>query len=117
MSLADVMLERIGRVMYRRLLIVEGESARLCPVRFGFLRASRRTDAPVWSTVTRTVWCLIGYFIAYALWVHERTELRHTPPTQAKFLEAPLEASLDTLEREIADEGLRVIREMVPNAR
>ncbi len=117
MSLTEVMLQRIGAVMYRRLLIVEGESARLCPVRFGFLRASRRTDAPVWSSVTRTVWCLIGYFIAYAWWVHERTMLRHIPPTQAKFLEQPLEASLDALEREIADEGLRVIREMVPNAR
>lgn len=49
----------------------------------------------------RDIVATITYDTEYAIYVHEMLELRHKPPTQAKFLEQPLRASQDDLVREI----------------
>lgn len=46
-------------------------------------KAARVADGPQVSGV-------VGYTAEYAIFVHERLDLHHEPPTQAKFLEQPL---------------------------
>lgn len=68
-------------------LLVLGTSKELTPVDTGNLRGGTYTklfggrDNPGAE---------IGYTAAYAVFVHERTELHHKAPTQAKFLETAL---------------------------
>lgn len=68
-------------------LLIEGESKELTPWETGHLAGGTYTnpigtaDAPGME---------IGYVADYAVYVHERTELHHEPPTQAKFLETAL---------------------------
>ena len=38
----------------------------------------------------------------YAVYVHERTDLRHKAPTRAKFLQAALEEDMDEIKQRIA---------------
>jgi hypothetical protein len=60
----------------------------LCPKETGALAASGRAEEPVVNgdDVEQTV----GFNTPYAWFVHERLELRHRPPTQAKFLETAM---------------------------
>ena len=67
--------------------MVLGTSRELTPVDTGNLRAGSYTQ-PVESSGNPGV--EIGYTAGYAVFVHERTELHHEPPTQAKFLETAL---------------------------
>lgn len=74
---------------------VFAESQRLVPVDTGALKESgflgKASDGSV----------MIGYGIGgdpfYAPYVHEQVQNYHKPPTQAKFLQQPLEESLDGL--------------------
>ena len=62
----------------------------LTPVRFGWLKASGQVQPPV--VKGDIVECAVTFGNAatpYAIHVHEVLRLRHHPPTQAKFLEAP----------------------------
>lgn len=68
-------------------LVVKNESVRLTPVDTSNLRNSAYTET-FQSTGTSGV--EIGYTADYAPYVHERIELSHAPPTQAKFLEEAL---------------------------
>lgn len=70
-------------------LLVKGESMRLTPVDTGNLRNSAYTD-PIGTDDNPGV--EIGYQAAYAVYVHERTELHHEVG-QAKFLETALKKS------------------------
>lgn len=67
-------------------LMVLGTSKGLTPVETGSLRAGSYTE-PIGGLDNPGV--EIGYMAAYAVFVHERTELHH-PVGQAKFLETAL---------------------------
>src|SRR6266567_2648395 len=80
-------------------------SQELCPIDTGTLRASARVSDPVARSTLGTFVAADPYVTlsygngfevnpktgriaaAYAVPVHERIEVRHDPPTQAKFLE------------------------------
>ena len=76
-------------------LLVEGESKAMTPVETGNLRAGAYTQ-DIGDLGNPGV--EIGYTAAYAVFVHERTELRH-PVGQAKFLET----ALKRLEKQIVE--------------
>lgn len=79
------------------------ESQRLVPVDTGKLKQS---GFLVKRKTTRGSEAAIGYARhgrpGYAAFVHERTDLRHAPPTQAKFLETPMLRMIDTFQRRVA---------------
>ena len=70
---------------------IEAASVALVPVDTGRLRATHYVSAPEEKGDDVTV--EIGYGTDYAVYVHERLELTHKSPTQAKFLQQPLEAA------------------------
>ena len=70
---------------------IEAASVALVPVDFGRLQGTHYVSPPEEKGDDVTV--EIGYGTDYAVYVHERTELQHRPPTQAKFLQQPLEAA------------------------
>lgn len=47
----------------------------------------------------------VGYTKGYAIYVHERTELRHAPGKQAKFLEEPVRTKRQEILRIIKQEA------------
>ena len=78
---------RFGRGLIRAGLYVHRESQKIVPVDTGALKGSsytRHTGTGA-DMVVR-----IGYQQSYAVFVHERTELRHKPGKSAKYLEIPL---------------------------
>ena len=72
------------------------ESNILCPIEWGDLRASGNSGTP--QTQNGVVSQTISYGADYAIFVHERLDLRHAPPTQAKFLETSVRANERKLE-------------------
>ena len=88
------------------------EALRLCPVETGALRASGKIHGPAWSgsgdcTVTFTFG---GGPVDYAIPQHERLDYKHTPPTQAKYLEQPLLASQEGLDARLIAGIMRRMR-------
>lgn len=75
-------------------LLVKGVSLPLTPHESGHLRESCYTDVKIKGSflglTSAKVVGIIGYTADYAVYVHERTELHHEPPTQAKFLETAI---------------------------
>lgn len=93
-----------GRAMYEEAQIIFAESQRLVPVRTGALRASGQVFPP--KAVGSNIEVEFGYGGAaapYATYVHERLDLSHDSPTQAKFLETPVLQAADTIASRIAD--------------
>lgn len=78
----------------RAALIVKGEALPLTPIDTGNLRAGCFTDV---HDSWQGPYAVIGYTAAYAPFVHERTDLKHNPPTQAKFLEQALKNTEDQI--------------------
>lgn len=80
---------------------IMGKSKEIVPVDTGALRSTGHVQPP--ETAGAQVTVEMGYggpAAPYAVFVHERVELRHNPPTQAKFLEQPaLEAIPGMAER------------------
>ncbi len=80
------------------------ESQRLVPVDTGDLKLSGFIE--VRTTKSGITSAGIGYGRYgkpfYTVFVHERVDLRHAPPTQAKFLEAAVNTKLNTFKRRIA---------------
>ncbi len=71
------------------------ESQRLVPVDKGPLKASGFLDVGVEAgKPTVRIGYGAGGFPSYAIAVHERTDLHHESPTQAKFLEAALDSQI-----------------------
>lgn len=61
-----------------------------CPIDTGDLRSTFRIVAEVSEPELATAQILVGgadSVAPYSTYVHERLDLRHAPPTQAKFLE------------------------------
>lgn len=90
-------LDGNARKALARGLFQEGEAIKavgvpITPIEFGPLRGSWIVLPPVETSRGPEVEIGVGGASApYAVFVHERTELRHRPPTQAKFLETPLQ--------------------------
>lgn len=82
---------------------IMAESQILVPVETGTLKRSGTVEEPVIDGDSATVTLGYGYgeqinpnsgepATGYAVFVHENLEARHSPPTQAKFLEQPAAA-------------------------
>jgi len=76
---------RSGSGLYAAGEAIKAIALPLTPIEFGHLRGGCYVNPPVRSAKGWVV--EIGYQAAYAAYVHERVELHHDPPTQAKFLE------------------------------
>lgn len=83
--------EATGAALYQEALAVMAVSQRQVPVDTGRLRATATVGGPVDTGNGPEV--PLGYGTDYALYVHERTDMRHNAPTKAKFLEDPLRAA------------------------
>ncbi|KKN66742.1 hypothetical protein LCGC14_0468530 [marine sediment metagenome] len=79
------------------------ESQRLVPVDEGTLKASGFVEVRKTATGASAV---IGYARHgrphYAGFVHERLDIHHAPPTQAKFLETAINTHIDDFRRRVA---------------
>ena len=64
------------------------KSKQQVPIDTSNLKASGRVD-PVKRKKGYVSAYAVHYTAAYAIFVHERLELKHRPPTKAKFLEDP----------------------------
>jgi len=80
-------------------LFLQRESQKVVPVEFGILKnsAGTRSEGSGLSTVVT-----VFYTASYAVYVHERTELRHAQGKQAKFLEGPAREKRDELLKKIS---------------
>jgi hypothetical protein len=74
---------------------VLGEAQKITPVDTGALVGSATAEDAVVADgkISQT----IGFDTDYAAAVHERLDLHHKPPTQAKFLETVMRANADKL--------------------
>ena len=89
------------RAMIRSLIIVEGESMRRTPVDTGKLRASAAGNATVLKYNAEGAKGVVFYTANYAIFVHERTELRHING-EAKFLQNAIVSVIKPLREDIA---------------
>lgn len=71
----------------KAMLMVEAESARRVPVDTGNLRYSGLGNARITESSPVGAKGEVGYTAKYAVYVHERTDLRHQPGKEAKFLQ------------------------------
>ena len=80
------------------------ESQRLVPVDTGALKRSGFIEVRTTSSGVHSAGIGYGRYGKpfYAGFVHEILEFRHAPPTQAKFLEAAVNAKLSTFKRRVA---------------
>lgn len=67
-------------------LFLQRQSQKVVPVEFGNLKNSAGTKVLGYGFFTDVV---VYYTASYAVYVHERTELKHKKGKQAKFLESP----------------------------
>lgn len=84
---------KVGAGLYLEAQAILAEATKITPIDTGALRASGHVEHPTIDGLAIEV--RIGYGGAsapYALFVHERLDLFHEPPTQAKFLEATMNA-------------------------
>lgn len=86
--------QAVERALAREGEAIMAEAKVLCPVDTGALRSTGRVWRAEWFGNTAIVMLTFGgYGVNYTEPVHERLDVRHTPPTQAKFLEAPMNGS------------------------
>ena len=93
--------------------IAFAESQRLVPVETGNLRSSGQLIGP--TVLGDTVEVTIAYGGAdapYALIVHERLDISHDSPTQAKYLEQPMLRAAEGILARIADRVEEALRGM-----
>ncbi len=82
--------KQIGR-MRKSVLLVRRESQKIVPVDTSNLKNSAFTNV---SFSEAKIEGTVGYYAAYAPFVHERLDLTHKSGKSAKFLEKPLKASM-----------------------
>ena len=85
--------EDVSNAVWLELSKVMNESKKLCPVNTGAVAEGRVTSLNQ-SMGQGTIKATLGYSQGYAWWVHEILENYHKPPTQAKYLEQPLDEAL-----------------------
>ena len=81
-------------------------SQKYVPVDTGDLKASGFLEVSTSSAgrVNATIGYGKGGRPPYTVFVHEMTEVHHTPPTRSKFLQAAIEEDLDDIQGRIAEE-------------
>jgi hypothetical protein len=92
--------QAMGRALTEEAQMIFDESQRLVPVQYGALRSTGTIDGP--KVTGNGVEVEIGYGgpasggedVGYALYVHERLDVTHDTPTQAKYLEGPVAAAV-----------------------
>ena len=97
----DRIRSRKGPTSYRRALLsfmlkVEHDSVTITPIDTGNLRASGTGNATITSSDSRGASGVVFYTADYAVYVHERTELRHNVG-QSKFLETAIKKNLNRM--------------------
>lgn len=80
--------EALATALYQEGLKIDAKSAPLVPVDYGRLRGSHYVTQP---TNAKNPVVEVGYGTDYAIYVHERTELKHRVG-QAKYLQEVIEA-------------------------
>lgn len=97
-SIFDQFLEASPKIMLDAMEPIFEASQRLTPVDTGELIASGYLESTGTKKAPRIE---IGYgrggHPSYTVFVHERTDIMHVAPTQAKFLEEPLKAGMGNL--------------------
>lgn len=102
-AVAAVTLEEARRGALAIAENIMTEAKRLCPVETGALRGSGLVRLAEAETGRLIVTLGFGGPAApYAGIVHERLDVRHRPPTQAKFLEVPVNHAAPTIPAELA---------------
>jgi hypothetical protein len=93
---------KIQRGQIKAGLFLQRESQKVVPIEFGVLMNSAGTKAIGASWFTDVI---VYYTASYAVYVHERTELKHKKGKMAKFLETPMRENRDKILRIIAGEA------------
>ena len=96
-------LKALGKALYEESQVILGESKKQCPVDTGTLRSTGHVDEPKYTRSSVDI--QIGYGGAsapYAIYVHERLDLRHKVG-KAKFLEDPVKEALPKLPSSISE--------------
>lgn len=93
-AVADELLDDVGKALYAEMAIEMKESMRRTPVDTGAARASHTLVGPTIKGKEVNVSIEVGGAAAgYIVPLHERLDVYHKPPTQAKFLESTLRES------------------------
>lgn len=82
-------------------LFLQRQSQKIVPIETSTLKNSAGTRALGSGWMTAVV---VFYTASYAVYVHERTELRHAPGKKAKFLEEPARRYMSIILRIISGE-------------
>lgn len=84
----------LGRACYETATLIFNKSQAIVPQREGTLRSSGTVGEPIISAGSAMVeFGYGGAANAYAAVQHERTDFKHAPGLQAKYLSTPLEAA------------------------
>ncbi|MHA1344985.1 MAG: hypothetical protein ACTSO3_01160 [Candidatus Heimdallarchaeaceae archaeon] len=75
-------------------LYIQRKSQQVVPVEYGILKNSAGTKAIGHGWYTDVI---VYYTASYAVYVHERVDLRHKPGKYAKFLERPVRENMSRL--------------------
>ena len=95
--------KELGAALYVEGEAIMAKSKPITPIEFGPLRASGHVTLP--EDAGQRVVVSLGFggpSAPYAVYVHERLELRHKPPTQAKYLEQPFREAQTGMEGRLA---------------
>ena len=95
--------QALGAELYREAQDVIANALPITPILTGALRRSGHADEPeVTGSGVSVTLGFGGDAAPYAVYVHENLTARHAPPTQAKFLEDPLNAAVPGMADRIA---------------
>lgn len=86
-KLTNGVVNKLERNVELAALFLLRKSQEIVPVDTGALKASGK----VWTNHMPHPTAFVGYATEYAIYVHEILHYYHEPPTQAKYLSAPLE--------------------------
>lgn len=88
-------------------LFAQRKSQQVVPVDTGNLKGSAFTRAEGQGFNTDVH---VGYTASYAIYVHERLDLRHKPGKQAKYLSQPVEQHKDEIVKIVVDSALKAFK-------
>lgn len=98
--------DNMAKVVRKHAQMVLLRSLAITPIDTGALRNSAGVGR--FYAGPNDIIATIVFDIRYAVFVHEMLELKHAPPTQAKFLETPVDQSHDELVRAVRAEILKI---------
>lgn len=101
----NTVVNGLGPVSYKKalirgLIIIEGESMRRTPVDTGKLRSSAAGNSRITQIKNSGAKGIVFYTANYAIYVHERTELKHTNG-EAKFLQNAISAVMGQIRKDL----------------